>query len=88
MAKDEALDFMDAMDKVSKGYKLSRKAWGSKDIFIFLITENNWSFETDIKGVNALGDTEAFICKQIDGSKLIPWFANDEDVLEDDWIVI
>jgi len=80
------MNFGHAIDSMSSGYKVSRKGWNGKGMFLFLIPID-WEFYSDVEGIDGL-QTEPFICMKTADNKLIPWLASQADILAEDWGVV
>lgn len=65
------MDFDEALKRMREGHKVRRNDW-PQGVFIFIIAENAWGFETDVAGVDDL-DTSAFICLKTVSDRLMPW---------------
>lgn len=81
------MKFGQAIDAMATGEKVQREGWNGKGMFLFSIAGGAWGFETDVGGVDEI-DTLPFICMKTADNKLVPWLANQTDVLADDWQVV
>jgi len=79
------MNFGQLIEELKSGNKCCRAGWNGKGMFLFLITD--WSFTTDVDGVEDI-PAEPFICMKTAGNDLIPWLASQSDVLANDWEVL
>lgn len=79
--------FGQAIELLKSGYKLARKGWNGKGMFLFMVSGGAWDFECDIHGVDGL-HTLPFICMKTADDKLVPWLASQSDILEEDWVIV
>ena len=79
--------FGHALELLKSGYKLARKGWNGKGMFLFMVSGGAWDFECDIHGVDGL-HTLPFICMKTADDKLVPWLASQSDVLAEDWVIL
>ena len=78
--------FGQAIELLKSGYKLARKGWNGKGMFLFMVSGGAWDFECDIHGVDGL-HTLPFICMKTADDKLVPWLASQSDILAEDWVL-
>lgn len=81
------INFGEATKALAIGRRVARSGWNGKNMFLFLIAGNHWSFESDVEGVDGL-ETLSFICMKTADGKLVPWLASRTDVLSRDWIIL
>jgi hypothetical protein len=84
---ENSLSFGEAVAAMKAGCKVCRSGWNGKGMFLFLIDQDAWGFESDIEGIDGLYGAP-FICMKTADNKLVPWLASQTDVISDDWIVI
>ena len=86
------MSFGEALEALKKGYKVARKNWNGKDMFIFLVNGSHFAVNREpllsIFGEGKEIDYRPHIdMKTVDGS-IVPWVASQSDVLCEDWIII
>ena len=78
------LTFGDAITLLEQGYKMARKGWNGKDLFIFQI--KSWSFLPDQFEKKTTPNPFLAICN---GDGVVnPWVASPSDTLAKDWRVV
>lgn len=82
----EGCTFGQAVELLKSDYKLARKGWNGKGMFLFLVSRGAWDFECYIHGVDGL-HTLPFICMKTADGKLVPWLASQSDILAEDWVL-
>ena len=91
------MDFGSAINLLKNGYKVARRGWNGKGMFLWLkptaIIESEWCKDPVLKSIvdAAGGQTEALgtICmKTADGKVLTGWLASQTDMLAEDWMVL
>lgn len=83
---EKGCTFGHAVELLKSGFKLARKGWNGKGMFLFLIAQDAWGFECDVEGVDGLA-ASAFICMKTADEKLVPWLASQSDILAEDWVL-
>lgn len=98
---DGGMTFGGAMELLKMGFKVARKGWNGKGMFIYMqdgsypyfhqLKEDVQRKLVDTNCVNKSGAVT--ICPHIDmkaadGSLVIGWLASQTDMLADDWIVV
>lgn len=98
---DGGMNFGHAIELMKMGFKVARKGWNGKGMFIYIQEGSNPYFHqlkptvqdklTNCHVVDESG--KVTICPHIDmkaadGSIVIGWLASQTDMLADDWIVV
>lgn len=83
---EEGCSFGHAVELMKSGFKMARKGWNGKGMFLLLITQDAWGFECDVDGVDGLV-ASGFICMKTTDDKLVPWLASQSDILAEDWVL-
>lgn len=100
-AFDGGVPFGSAIELMKMGFKVARKGWNGKGMFIYIQDGSNPYFN-DLKSViqSHLINTSCVdesgkvtICPHIDmkaadGSIVVGWLASQTDMLSDDWMVV
>lgn len=93
------MTFGDALVLLKRGFKVARKGWNGKGMFLFRSSAQIIKFE-DLKGnaakflnFDVTGTTVACFNQRIDmktadGSIAVGWTASQDDMLADDWMVL
>jgi hypothetical protein len=86
-----------AIEALKKGFKVSRKGWNGKGMYLWLkaavTIKSDWCKDPMLKEIVDAngGEAEAFgtICmKTADNKILSGWLASQTDVLSEDWVII
>lgn len=85
--------FSKALEAVKKGYRIQRKGWNGKDMWIiyqpggYVIANKN-----DAKGLGIPIGTNLtflpFLLMKTADNCYVPWLASQTDILSDDWIIL
>lgn len=86
------LSFGLAIEAMQKGFKVTRKNWNGKDMFLFLVNGSTFKVNRPpLLGIYAEG-TEINYCPHIDmrtaDGKIVPWVASQTDMLANDWEIL
>lgn len=93
-AKEVTLDFSDALLMLKKGFKVARKNWNGKEMFIYLVPANKYPASGNtlgtMKGVfkDDLVPYGAYLAMKTAQDNVVPWLASQTDLLSDDWEII
>jgi hypothetical protein len=84
------MDFGKAIKKMKKGEKVARKGWNGKNMYIFLIKEDDELLERmDRWTLNPKRTSQPFIVMKTADDKLQPgWLASQSDILAEDWEIV
>ena len=89
--------FGQAIESLKRGFKVSRKGWNGKGMFLWLkpaaLVKSEWCKDTLLKLLadENGGEIEALgtICmKTADGKILTGWLASQTDMLSNDWVLV
>ena len=78
------LTFADALTLLEQGYKVARRGWNGKDMFVFQI--KIWSFWRD--DFNAKPITHPFLALCTHDLMVNPWAPSQADMMAHDWRVV
>ena len=86
------LSFGDALEYLKRGYKVARKGWNGKGMFLFLVNGSTFKVNRPpLLGIYTEG-TEINYSAHIDmktaDNKIVPWLASQTDMLAEDWEVL
>lgn len=86
----DAMNFGMAIEAVKKGYRVARKGWNGKDMYVFLAYEADFVTDADISAFDQLevevGDM--LVMKTAQNTFQPGWLASQADMLADDWYII
>lgn len=86
----DAMDFGLAIEAMKKGYRLARKGWNGKDMYVFLAYEADFVTDADISAFDQLevevGDM--LVMKTAQDTFQPGWLASQADMLADDWYIV
>lgn len=85
------LDFGAAISLLKNGYKVARKGWNGKNMFLYYVPAANYPPSTDIAKEAFNGELVpygAYIAMKTVQGNVVPWLASQTDVLAEDWQVI
>lgn len=78
------MDFGAALANLKQGFRVARKGWNGKGMWIMLcVPEGDYT----LKDGKTYGRLPYIYMKTAD-DKLVPWLASQTDVLADDWVFI
>lgn len=83
--KIDNLTFGLAIEALKKGYKVARKGWNGKGMFLILVTT------PPTEAMDITGHIYGFlpyIQMKTANNKLVPWLASQTDMLSEDWMVV
>ena len=84
-------DFGYALDAIKDGFKVARKGWNGKGMYVFLIgvdrerPEGTWDFTN---GKNDNMTRLPFIAMKTAHDEIVPWLASQTDILAEDWEIV
>ena len=82
-----ALTFGIALEVLKKGYKVARKGWNGKGMYLRLVPNGYFDVGVSIVGKECSG-LLPWVGLRTANNKFIPWNASEEDMLAEDWEVI
>lgn len=74
------MGFGDALLLINQGFKVQRKGWNGKGMFLFPVV--NWTCNEPLAKGRAVAP---FIAMKTADDKIVPWLASQTDVLATDW---
>lgn len=89
---DVGMSFGSAIDLLKMGYKLTRKDWGTNERFIYYVPASSYYPGSSV-GEELVTDDgkvtyDEYISMRTEQGTIIPWLANQADILSNDWIVV
>lgn len=79
----EGCTFGQAIELLKSGYKLARKGWNGKGMYITYVSPDQWQVDKYESHLNSLPWVGM---KTADGS-FVPWLASQSDILAEDWVL-
>ena len=88
----DGMTFGLAIEALKKGYKVARKGWDGKGMFLFLVPGSKFKVNRPpLLGIYEEG-TEISYHAHIDmktaQGDIIPWLASQADMLAEDWVIV
>ena len=85
---DDGMSFGSAIKLLKMGFKLKRKGWNGKGMFLLYVPANKWGIIDKI-GLNIPKENLCdWIGMKTADNHFIPWLASQADMLAEDWIVV
>lgn len=78
---DHTFDFGFALKALKQGYKVTRKGWNGKNMWLRIVKPETTVFD------NGMENLPYIEMKTVD-DKLVPWLANQTDMLAEDWQIL
>ena len=86
--KTDGLTFGLAVEALKKGFKVCRKGWNGKGMWLTLVPVGSYfmteSWAMAIQGINRL----PWIGMKTADNSFVPWLASQTDVLAEDWMIV
>jgi len=83
--------FGGALEVLKNGFKVARKGWNGKGMFLYHVPANSYEPQTDI-AKEAFGGYlvpyGAYIAMKTAQGNVVPWLASQTDMLSEDWEII
>lgn len=86
------MNFGEALNLLKQGYKLQRKGWNGKGMFIYYVPANKYKVCTkaaeSIMDGGSMVEYAAYIAMYTADKVVVPWLASQTDLLAEDWVAI
>lgn len=86
------MDFGNAIFALKCGFKVARRGWNGKDMFLYHVPADRYPAKTEIaKEIMAEDgkvDYGAYIAMKTVQGYVVPWLASQTDILSEDWYVV
>lgn len=86
------MDFSEILTQIKKGYKVERKGWNGKGMFIFLVPGSTFKVNRPpLLGIYDEGteiNYHAHIDMKTADDMVVPWLASQTDLLAVDWQIV
>lgn len=90
--EDENFSFGIAIAQLKSGYRVARKGWNGKGMFVFLVNGSTFTVNREpllsIMGEGTEVKYHAHIDMKTADGQVVPWQASQADMLADDWFVV
>ena len=89
----DGMSFGLAIEAIKKGYKVARKGWNGKGMFIYYVPANKYPMSNNLLKTMAgryeddLVPYQAYIAFKTVDDTVVPWVASQTDILAEDWEV-
>ena len=80
-------DMPDALHHLGNGRRVCREGWNGKNMFVFMVSGNEWEFTCDVGGVDDL-PLRPFLCMKTADNHLTPWTPSAADIFATDWMLL
>jgi len=81
------LTFGDALKKLKQGFRIARKGWDGKGMWLKLVTKGNFDVGIDTVSKDCIG-LDPWIGMFTAGKTFIPWLVSQADALATDWEIV
>ena len=84
-------DIRYALDAIKNGFKVARRGWNGKGMYVFLIGTDNARPEGSWHFTNGKNDNMTrlpFFAMKTAQDEIVPWLASQTDILADDWEIV
>ena len=92
---EKTMNFGEALNLLKQGYKLQRKGWNGKGMFIYLVNGSVVPSNSLRGAAKACGKNQDVVTinshidmRAADGSIVVGWLASQTDMLAEDWVAI
>lgn len=89
--KSGNMTFGHAVEMMKSGYRVTRKSWNGKGMFLYYVPAASYPPSTDIANKAFGGESVpygAYIAMKTAQENVVPWLASQTDMLTDDWRVV
>ena len=90
----EFFNFGQAISFLKQGYKVARKGWNGKGMFIYYVAPNKYPMSNNLMETMAdryednLVPYQAYIAFKTVDDTVVPWLASQTDILADDYCIV
>lgn len=79
----EGCTFGQAIELLKSGYKLARKGWNGKGMYITYVSPDQWQVDKYESHLNSL----PWVGMKTANDSFVPWLASQSDILAEDWVL-
>ena len=76
------MTFGNALTALKLGMKVAREGWNGKDMYLYFKPEGTKEYE------GVMYKRQAYIVMKTAQGMLVPWFASQSDMLDEDWYIV
>lgn len=87
-AFDDGMSFGHAVELMKQGFKVARKGWNGKGMFLLYVPSEKWGIIDKIGLGIPKGNLLSWIGMKTVDNKFVPWLASQTDILSTDWVVV
>lgn len=84
----DAMNFGLAIEAMKDGYRVARKGWNGKDMYVFLAYEADFVTAADISEHSHYEVAEMIVMKTAQNTFQPGWLASQADMLAEDWYIV
>lgn len=86
----DGMNFGLALEAAKMGYRIARKGWNGKRMYVFLAKEPDFHTEADLSEFNDawVESGDCLGLRTAQGSFQLGWLASQSDMLSDDWYIV
>ena len=82
---EATFSFGEAIKYLKRGFKVARKGWNGKGLYITLVSGENWAMD---KHENTVCEKRDWLGIKTVDDQFMPWVPSQSDVLAEDWIIL
>lgn len=90
--EDLPMDFSDALFELKQGYRVARKGWNGKGMFIFFVDGSTFKVNRPpLLGIYPEGteiNYHAHVDMRTANGQIVPWICSQTDMLAEDWVIV
>ena len=87
----DGMNFGLALEAAKKGYRIARRGWNGKGMFLYYVPAAAYPPATDVAKEAFGGENVpygAYIAMKTAQGNVVPWLASQTDMLADDWYIV
>ncbi len=88
----DGMPFGSAIELMKSGFKVARKGWNGKGMFLYHVPANRYAATTkagnEIAGDDGKVEYGAYIAMKTAQGNVVPWLASQTDMLAEDWNIV
>lgn len=89
--EEEYFNFSVALERIKSGYKVARKGWNGKGMFVFLVEGSTFTVNRKpLLGIYPEGteiNYHAHVDMKTADGTIVPWLVSQTDLLATDWTI-
>lgn len=86
----KSMDFGGALDCLKDGFRVTRKGWNGKGLFLYYVPASTYVAQTEVakKEFGEYVPYRAYIAIKTVDNDVVPWTASQSDILATDWVEV